>query len=206
MPPRHGGSVLGSEMSIPEFDIKSVLDYEPLTGIFYWRERDIGSAGCEEKAKQFNKRYAGSVAGSVDVNKYGFKRVKIFILGRRYLAHHLAWLYMTGEWPKGRIDHINRNGMDNSWSNLRDGSKINDRNKSLSVSNTSGANGVSWDKKKGKWRAQFSSKKGAKRIDKHIGYFSHFDDAKRAAKDFRDSLGFSESHGESIACYRNGES
>jgi len=43
----------------------------------------------------------------------------IGLLGKRYYAHRLAWLYVYGVWPDGDTDHINRNKHDNRIANLR---------------------------------------------------------------------------------------
>lgn len=48
----------------------------------------------------------------------GYYQVKVDSVS--YRAHRLAWFYMTGEWPKHQIDHINRIRDDNRWVNLRD--------------------------------------------------------------------------------------
>jgi hypothetical protein len=39
---------------------------------------------------------------------------------KHYLAHRLAFLYMTGQWPKEQLDHINGIRDDNKWANLRE--------------------------------------------------------------------------------------
>jgi HNH endonuclease len=51
------------------------------------------------------------------VNSDGYRVIELD--GREYYAHDLAWLHQTGEWPKGRIEHINGNRDDNRWSNLK---------------------------------------------------------------------------------------
>lgn len=95
-------------MSIADFTLtverlREILHYDPETGIFVWR--------IQAKAT----RPIGSKAGH---NRGGY--VQLCINQVRYYAHRLAWLYMTGDWPKFEIDHKNRIKNDNRWINLRD--------------------------------------------------------------------------------------
>lgn len=36
------------------------------------------------------------------------------------MEHRLAWLMVTGAWPAGNVDHMNRSKADNRFTNLRD--------------------------------------------------------------------------------------
>jgi hypothetical protein len=60
-----------------------------------------------------------------------------------YKVHRLAWLYMTGEWPK-EIDHINGIRNDNRWCNLRKATRSqNQINGRIRSNNKTGYKGVS---------------------------------------------------------------
>jgi hypothetical protein len=80
--------------------LKRLFEYDPETGLFYNRS-SRGRAG------------AGKVAGSLS---HGYWRIKID--DTRYYAHHLAWLYVYGEWPL-EIDHRDGDGYNNKIANLR---------------------------------------------------------------------------------------
>lgn len=93
----------------------------------------------------------------------------IGIDGTRYLAHRLAFLYMTGAWPDCDVDHINLDRADNRWGNLRQATRSqNMANGKLRSSNTSGFKGVTWVSRLSKWRAEIV-KDGRK---KAIGHFA----------------------------------
>src|ERR1700730_16891152 len=54
-------------------------------------------------ARHTTRARVGGTAGGSRPDGY----LRIGIGYQRYLAHRLAWLYMTGAWPKKAIDHIN---------------------------------------------------------------------------------------------------
>jgi hypothetical protein len=93
--------------------LKELLHYDPDTGVFTW----IAHVKNVE---------IGSVAGSDNGEGY----IKIGIDNRYYGAHRLAWLYMTGKWPVGQIDHKKGKDHGNMFSNLRQAeNNINAENK-----------------------------------------------------------------------------
>lgn len=118
--------------------LKELLHYDPKTGVFTWL--------CDRggKAKE------GTEAGVLST---GY--VRIMVDGKRYLAHRLASLYVTGAWPAKMVDHENRERADNVWTNLRPATrKQNRENGGPNKNSTSGFRGVSWDERLGKFRAR----------------------------------------------------
>jgi hypothetical protein len=77
---------------------------------------------------------------------------------RKYQAHRLAFLYMTGKWPVGDVDHANGDPSDNKWSNLRQATRSQNiiNRRKLDNRNISGYTGVRWHKSMKKWQAIFS--------------------------------------------------
>lgn len=54
--------------------------------------------------------------GSFDKDGYLILKIK----GKQYKAHRVVWFLCKGEFPKGELDHINRNRRDNRIENLRE--------------------------------------------------------------------------------------
>ena len=143
--------------------LRSILHYDPATGIFTWKVRTA------------HQVKVGDIAGCPGGDGY----LRISVQSRRYQAHRLAWLHVYGSWPNDQIDHINRNRSDNRISNLRDVTqKQNHQNKSKPSNNTSGHSGVRWHKKSSKWVAQITHNK--KHI--HLGSFASLEGAVAARK------------------------
>lgn len=111
--------------------LRERLHYEPITGVFTWIKLE---AACRNTK-------VGDEAGSSDYRRY----IRINILGHLIYAHCLAWLYMTGAWPKDQVDHRNTIRNDNRWENLREVSPAsNSQNRRTArIDNSSGRIGVS---------------------------------------------------------------
>ena len=84
--------------------LREMLDYNPETGEFRWRVDPTG------------RHPVGSLAGHRGSKGYWF----VTIRGEGYAAHRLAWLYMTGAWPRDQLDHKTRRKDDNRWNSLRE--------------------------------------------------------------------------------------
>ena len=143
--------------------IRELLHYDPETGEFRWRRASTGGR---------RGRSAGARAGYRLRTGYWF----VGLNRRRYLAHRLAWLYMTGEWPPEEIDHVNGDRADNRWANLRLASKSqNMANAPAKKSNKLGMRGV-FKTRNGRYQAQIT----VNRQVKHLGTFNTPEEARAA--------------------------
>jgi hypothetical protein len=155
-PPRPKGPLTAARL-------REVIEYTPETGTFTWRHKR--GPRCGE---------AGAICSDTQ-----YRRISVD--SRLYLAHRLAWLYMTGSWPECAIDHKNGERADNRFENLRDVSlKENVQNRRLkSVNSSSGFLGVSVSENyKGALRFKASIMYEDKRI--YIGRFATAEEASAA--------------------------
>lgn len=91
------------------------------------------------------------------------------------MLHNFIWITHNGEIPNGkRVDHIDKCPWNCSLSNLRLATKgENSINTNLRANNTSGITGVSWERRKQRWRA-YGNVNG-KRIE--LGVFQDLQEA-----------------------------
>ena len=166
------------EALLTHAEVRLMFKYDPETGWLTW------------DTKRPNKRVRrGTRAGVVGVDGYrtvGIRKVN-------YPEHRLIWFYMYGVWPTGQIDHINQVRDDNRIDNLRDVDiKTNARNRGMMPTNTTGYNGVQFNKRSGKWIALIRTK------TEGTLYHATFD-TKEAAFEAREAkaleLGFHPNHG-----------
>ena len=142
--------------------LKSLLAYDPDTGVFCWRTQTS------------SRTPIGAPAGCLD--HYGYVVIRINKI--LYKAHRLAWLYTHGEWPIKNIDHINQTPGDNRLCNLREASQHeNNQNRRLQRNSTSGVTGVTLHKATQKWHARIHTSNGCR----SLGYY----DTKEAAAKVR---------------------
>jgi hypothetical protein len=126
-------------MSLTHAALVAALHYDPETGIF---ARKVDSRNRMSKA--------GDVVGHINDKGY----ISISLGDHHHAAHRLAWLYMTGRWPTGTVDHRDTVRTNNQWDNLRDVSRdVNMQNQQQAHANNKvGLLGV-YLEKNGKFRS-----------------------------------------------------
>jgi len=130
-------------------ELKTHVSYDRETGVFSWVQSASG-------------RIMSRPAGTKTSDGY----VCVYILGRLYQAHHLAWAFVYGEWPD-QIDHINRHRGDNRISNLRPATRSqNAHNKAEPTNNTSGFKGIRF--RKNRWEASCMVRGKRKYLGRHL--------------------------------------
>lgn len=134
---------------ITQAELKELLEYDPLTGIF-----------------RYKLRAAGKIAGGKSAKGYIFIRLKYI----HYAAHKLAWLYVHGYMPE-RIDHEDRTKDNNAIKNLRECSRGQNR------ANTSANVGRKLPKGVYERNGRYRSWIKANGVMHHLGTFDVMEDA-----------------------------
>jgi len=109
--------------------LRKIISYDPGNGELRW------------KIKKGTKGKPGKLAGSIhkDHNTY---YLRITINYKIYSGHHIAFAIHYGRWP-GKLDHIDRDGLNNRILNLREATDSqNQFNRSKEITNTTGYKGV----------------------------------------------------------------
>ena len=154
---------------LTEKRLKSLLNYDPDTGIWTWL------------ITRNHLSRSGSRAGTI--HRSGYRIIEID--GRSYRSSRLAYLYMTGSHSAELIDHIDHQKDNDAWVNLRQAShNQNQYNQRMRVDNASGVKGVRWEKQVGKWRADIKFQ--GKSI--YLGLFTTLESAADAVVSTRAAL------------------
>lgn len=167
----------------------SLLEYDPETGLLTWKKREVKTKGDFV----FNNQFFGKKVGNI-FKPQGAQTsyLRLHIKGKLYLAHRVIFAMMEGYMPE-QVDHVDHNGLNNKWSNLRaSNSSDNSKNLPMQKSNKSGCVGVHWHKSAKKWQARAVNKDG-KRID--LGRYENIEDAIKARKDHEKDFGYYEHRG-----------
>lgn len=148
---------LNQDQLLTQFELFKILSYNPWTGKFIWLKSPN------------TKIRIGDIAGSEHIKGYWHTKIN----GKQYLNHQLAWLYMTGEFTP-MIDHVDTNGFNNIWTNLRETNKItNNCNRGPIKSNKLGVKGVT----KSKCGKKFQVNISYNNINYYLGTFDTIEKA-----------------------------
>jgi hypothetical protein len=143
--------------------IDDVFDYDPETG-WFTNKYSRGRAKAGERA--------GSETG------HGYRRI-IFNYDK-YYEHHLAWLYVYGEWPD-EIDHINGVRSDNRIANLRPCTRTQNCFNTPRLPGESGLSGAYLDKRNLQWYSKIQ-------IGRRVKFLGNFDSAEEAHNAFINAI------------------
>lgn len=165
--------------------VRAEFRYLPETGeltrdISIW-ENKKGVKGA--KPKQPHLHWSGT----------GKKYLRLGFGGKLVYAHRIIWVWMTGEQPE-HIDHLDGDGLNNKWENLRSVSQAdNNKNCRIHRKTASGISGITYRKDSGRWRVRV----GKDNSIVTVGTFRTIEDAMIARDKAFTEYGYTVNHGKS---------
>lgn len=145
------------EVSTTAEQVSGALEYIPETGFFYWKI-------------SYKKIVAGKRAGNQHC--MGYRRIGLF--GFQFYEQRLAWVIMTGAWPKDEIDHKDLCKSNNKWKNLREATHLQNTYNRRSRKNRFGIKGIGHSGRK------FTAKISVAGEFIHLGSFASKEEARVA--------------------------
>jgi len=94
-------------------EVKAKYDYDYRAGAFVYR------TGKRKGKIMKGKTRVCDVGSSGRKKPYIAKQIQV--CGRMTGYHRMVWFWHYGKWPKGQIDHVDENPLNNRIENLRDG-------------------------------------------------------------------------------------
>ena len=143
-------------------------------------------------------RHSGKPVGTRTPGGYFNTQYRLHGTRHTHLRHRIIWALHHNVSDFGELDHINGVPGDDRIDNLREVShRANLRNARLWSHNTSGANGVNWERRREKWVAYgYACLPCGKSKRFYLGQFSRKADAIDAKKRFERENGYTDIHGE----------
>lgn len=141
---------------------KQSITKELLNELFEYKDGEL-----YRKIVRSNRNTINDKAGYINPN--GYKVININ--GCIFKNHRLIFLMINGYLPN-TLDHIDGNKLNNKIENLREATKVeNGQNSKLSKRNTSGAKGISWNKRISSWNVRLT----INGITKSFGYYKNLE-------------------------------
>ena len=168
-----------SAKELPSLEyLNDCFEYVSETGVLVWKVRPLKHFRCGQGCKMFNTAYSGKEAGTLEDRKdRNTSRRTVRLFNKHFMVHRIIWKLVTGKDVTRHIDHINGNGLDNRFENLREATNAENLwNVGASCKNKTGYKGVS----RHRTRYQACIKVNGKNM-----YLGHFETPEEAHKAFR---------------------
>lgn len=146
--------------------LSELLRYDPVTGQF------IRLITVSPNA------VSGSIVGYPTKKGY----LKVYLDGRHYGLHNLAWFYMYRVWPADQIDHKDLDKTNNKIDNLREADNSHNKaNSRLYKNNSTGYKNIRLHRPNGRFQAFGQGKKS-------LGYYATAEEAAQVAADYAKNI------------------
>lgn len=101
--------------------LESILDYNPTTGVVFWKNRPRTDFITTRRATQWKNQHEGKEAGKRDPNT---NKLKVSLHARTFALDLLIYKLVTQEDPPRKIYHRSGWNVDNHWKNLTTDPKL----------------------------------------------------------------------------------